>query len=765
MRLISYEIRKTLRMRFVRILLLFLALLAVGGSVMEVRAGDPVPYRLRKALYVRAALDPEGVESDVQAQREAEEEWLRMATEAWQRGEDPEPFPPGTKYGTEEYPDTLLLSEYAERTVFNRTGYRDQISRITAEASRLLAGMNDRDRDGYPGAYQRLVLSCYENLPDRVNLLPDPPGGWTAWFFSRTRQLIIQLAAAVIVVSFYAFERGGAPLLRTARYGGRRVSVAKTLGAAVTVFFVTVLLNGLSLLTIILTAGGIGNPGNAIQAVKGMETVPYAVTIGEAALISLLFSILAALAFSGICSLFSALVPRASAGLGFGIGITALCALAGRSAGAFSRFNLLDLGEGACFFTRLRAFPFAGFLVPEAEASLWLLLGTFLLFGVGAFLVPRCTVLRASRCPRFRMPTLPSLPRRAPHARGVLGWEFRKLTASRLTAVTVFLLLCAEIGYSSFLLRADDSLSERLYRQYTAEYAGTVTEKTADALQNRIDAINVLLSSAEERKIAYEEGRLSGREYNAFLSSLYRAKNEFAPLTRIATRAERILGEGGGTLFYDGGIVRLLALPYRPFELLAAVLLGVSVFLQEWDGTGGFAPVVRLARKGGWQIFGAKLLAACLCALMVSLSLSVGESGLTVFRYGLDGITEPLYCAEGFSEATTGIVALLLRFLRQLALTLFAVLLSAACAALVRQIFPALFLPVFLLWGGATAEHLGLNALSRCDLLSAVPHTYEKTAYGIRAAGWTVFLLLLLVLALRLWNAPHRKGVQHGTAN
>ena len=34
MRLISYEIRKTLRMRFVRILLLFLALLAVGGSVM-----------------------------------------------------------------------------------------------------------------------------------------------------------------------------------------------------------------------------------------------------------------------------------------------------------------------------------------------------------------------------------------------------------------------------------------------------------------------------------------------------------------------------------------------------------------------------------------------------------------------------------------------------------------------------------------------------------------------------------------------------------
>ena len=83
MRLISYEIRKTLRMRFVRILLLHLALLAVGGSVMEVRAGDPVPYRLRKALYVRAALDPEGVESDVQAQREAETLADGDTVEAW----------------------------------------------------------------------------------------------------------------------------------------------------------------------------------------------------------------------------------------------------------------------------------------------------------------------------------------------------------------------------------------------------------------------------------------------------------------------------------------------------------------------------------------------------------------------------------------------------------------------------------------------------------------------------------------------------------
>lgn len=679
-KLVLYEIRKIVKLRFLQIVLCLCVLGTVILTAAALGRDEAVPYAVRESFYQKYEEEPEALLQDYADLQAFREEQLQLEWDAVMLGEEYVPLVWADRYSdSDEYTDLTLFSELFSRESYIQTEYAEHIRQICRDAGLTLLQLEANPQDPYAEAYQKQVILQYHPLPDKVEWKLSYPYGWYTWFHSEYRELFLYAAVIVITVCAYGYEKGGRPLLRVSRHGGVKTGVAKIAAVLLLCVAVTILLSLTTVCTILIFGGGMGDPLNAMQSISGMELVPYSLSILEGCLLSVLLQAIAAICFASICAVFCAAVPSLLPGVicslfAFGFHYV----LAARNS-VFARLSLLSFGRGQSVFARYRAVNLFGHPISEWSVSLMLLAILLLLTAFLAIVL----YLRNRRIHMFRLPVNRKVPKvkaaecprqkpiKLPRRRSLLGWEFAKLWKRRGVCLGVLAILLFNLYLIYDAVPTPTSLYERLYQEYTEAYAGRVTQEGLDRIHEELRQYEGIMALADAQRERYESGSLSADEYKDYLNDLYRAKTRSKPAGVVANRMQRLYGTEGEIL-YDSGILRLLLSPFRPVELLLMILLGCMVFLPEYDGVGDFARVLRAAKYGRKRTFLTKLLLVVILGIIVSLIGAACEYSVVSMRYGIPTLTVPTYSLDGYSGSFPIYWAVILRTL--------AGILSVVCA-------------------------------------------------------------------------------------
>lgn len=535
-------------------------------------------------------------------------------------------------------------------------GYGDYL-RSVQENKEILNGIGifaQTETESFSSRNIRKSARAYEKLSDEgIRWMPEKS---LASALENLWTDLLLLLAAFFFVGSMIFEEKKKQLFyvtRSTRRGICHSILAKLTALLLHCVLATLLLYGASLAFYGLTAG-FPDLNVPLQSVACYMESPFAITIGQFLLLTLLTKALALFALSAVLT--ALCIPADSVLLPYGLG-GALCAAgwllyllfpAGTRFSALKYCNPAGILRTEALYGAYLNLNLAGYPVSRTAAA-WLLIlllsGTGIALSLLLFQKGRCLSLK----PAGRL--LPFTLR--PHA-GVFRHELYKImiTNRGLWVLLAFLLL---MGYDELTKTYRFSVGEQYYQDFMLQLEGTLDpEKEALILNEKsrfqkafdeIDRIDRLVSLGQLEEPAGKE-----------LKSKWYAVTAFYPFfQRIWTQYQRIL-EQGGHFIYDTGYLCLLG-KYGENSPFAKNLLLLSLCVSFAFGN----CMAMEYRNGAWRLLGAAprgenrilLRKALLCgtaAAAISLLLFLCRTAAIASTFPMGGSGFPVQdlpcCAE-----------------------------------------------------------------------------------------------------------------------
>lgn len=675
-----------------------MVVLSVITSGGEARIKEKVPYDVRDGFYSLYINSPEIIIKDYAEYKAFEETQDVLEFQALALGELYVRQKADNKYSDGNgYTDAVLYSELFNRVEYIERGYQEGIMSVCENSYKMLRQLENNDESIFARNYQKKVLGLYYDLPDKVELKLNYPTGWNVWFSSESRQLLVAVSAILIVLAAFSCENGCRKILRVSKYGGMSTSISKIVGVCVSIVCFSVVLCLVSLLSVTLVCGGVGDMTNAIQSVDGMAYVPYELTIFESFVISVVLSCVSALAIGLICCVFCSFVSSSFLGVCCAIGLFAVDYVMSKNTETMARMSIISIGKGKNFFSRYYAVDIFDYPMSEFAFSVVLiaLLGVFC-FVLSAFIYTRgrikikCNKTRdiLSECKTKSITKLECKSNNRialPHfSTFFVSAEARKVFAKKsvIPMIVVLMIVCGVCTYNE--ISVPTSLSEQIYKEYTDKYKGEVDSQKLAEIQNMVENYSQLIAIQDEQYEKYEKKQLSAEEYKLFLSSLYEAKTSIGPAKRLESRMQKLINTNG-RIMYDSGYVELLNMRYRPIELLLVVLLGCLVFSVEYEGHCDFLRILRTARYGIGRTFLSKTLLVVILCFAFSIIQSLVEVALVYYKFGFEDLLAPLYSVGEYTSTLSIVAVMLIRGILCMTISAMAGCLSMALFSLTKN--------------------------------------------------------------------------------
>lgn len=748
MKLIADECRKLAGIKY---LWLILALLLVGNAVLayfEAQKSLPrgIDVEQIAEFFDEYAADPESMA----AYREEMEEFVSQQDElliaAMREGRDYEPERWVNRFGTDEFGDRMLFA-LADISAGAGKQYQKDINKVIRSAQTNLAELLEAGipADSYECLAQARYAEIYNNLRDSVDIKFEYVTGWGDYF--RYDTVIVFIFMALILFASVIFTQesvsGFRSVLRTCRRGRVQTATLKCL-LMMLIAVEVVLLFTFSSFAVFGAVQGFSSAENAIQVLSDFTYCPYLISIGEYFLISLGTRLLTFMAFSGILLVISAFATRYiyvyAAGLGI-VGVNFLMySLVRISSNSLVRnINFFAGASGRLLFSRYRVCNIFGNTCSYVTLALVLLAVMLLLAVAGAVMLFAYLRVASGGSSRRILVSFRKVfsrgarQKRAPgraklYSLSLLRLENYKLVvASRMVAI-VLAALCLRAVISVGSTPKSEDNYERILREYMLELEGELTPEKREYIRSEAEFISQTLAAEDQVRREYYEGVISYEEYRDYYADYNYAFSHVEAIKAVQDH-EKYIDKCSSELgidawfVYDSGWLRLFGTDADVILLVLILIMLTGVFSDEYNtrsSSGGFAQILRTAKRGRAATFSAKLSSAVLTVAVLTVLFNAVQLSVICFGFNLPASEAPLQSLElfggykghmsllGFTVLTCGI-----RLIAALTLAV----LVCGLSELLRRPLSIMSCAVALTVLPAMLAYFGIEAMSKVDFL------------------------------------------------
>ena len=202
----------------------------------------------------------------------------------------------------------------------------------------------------------------------------------------------------------------------------------------------------------------------------------------------------------------------------------------------------------------------------------------------------------------------------------------------------------------------DHPYSDEVYKHYTTQLSGELTDEKMRFLDARLAEIQTLIADYDSMQQKYQSGEIDLEEYSDFTARHGIAKAEEKTVMYLCEKYAK-LNECSGfdkQIFCDTDWSDLFAdNSYDYIMLIALLCIAVPAFDSEFS-SGSFAQILT-SKRGRTQTAFAKLFAVTLAVFVLSLLMSAARLGVFAYKHGLDFSDKPagnLLLTDSLGEKT-----------------------------------------------------------------------------------------------------------------
>lgn len=230
----------------------------------------------------------------------------------------------------------------------------------------------------------------------------------------------------------------------------------------------------------------------------------------------------------------------------------------------------------------------------------------------------------------------------------VFAAELKKLLKLQHVLLIFVLAIAARIVLCLVPTAHGHPYSDEVYKRYTTELSGELTNEKTELLGTRLAEIQALIADYDAMQQRYQRGEIDLSEYSDFTARHGIAKAEEKTVAYLCEKYAK-LSECSGferEIFCDTDWADLFAENgYDYIMLIALLCIAVPAFDTEFS-SGSYAQMAT-SKRGRSQTALAKLMAVALAVFVLSMLMSVARLGVFAYQHGLD-----------FSEKAAGNVLL-----------------------------------------------------------------------------------------------------------
>ena len=714
-KLIGYDLKK---LTYQKIFLVFFAVLLVCNGIFvyrEISEKQITEERELTAFIEEYRKDPEAMEAymaDYQA-------LFALYREASSRGEQAER--PRDVYSSY---DGALFSEFAALRDLN-----ESYDALLKKAKKASEGMLKEyaylgyDEGSFEVVYQTSVLLSYGPL-EGLRFPLENLVGYDIFFEYNGFCVFLLLGVALLGIQIVTEERSASMLeiLRTAKRGRYETMVSKLVVGFTVTLFACVLFN-LSTLIVIAMRVGLHGAGLPIQMVTSMQLCPYALTVAEGILMSLMIQIFTSFAFL-VCVMLIAVILQHPLAV-----FASVVALIGTNF-AIANYQFLDhysflkninlfwCLDGARILSVYRGVKIWGRCVAMFPA--WLFLYLFLSIGVGVMTILLFANRRGTGRRRARRRVALRIPvgRRISYPFGLYRFEVKKV-CTLLTAVVLLVSLALMIRVSDGAYRKQRTYDMNLYSEYMTRLEGAWTQEKHAAVEEDYLLNLAIIGQSERMRAGYENGTVTREEYNRYLADYFDAEIRQPTLTRIYERSlylRELNAAGRRADFYDDTGWRLLSETNLAWVMsLATVIVCADIFSLEYRS--GFEKIRRVTKRGGRPTVISKLATAASVGAVLGALSELCQLLFVVFLYGISGVGCSAMSMELASSLSVGGYFLMMA-IRNVALYVVLALLTAGVSRVTKRLIPTLAVMTVLVFAPMVFSYFGITLFEPLSFLN-----------------------------------------------
>lgn len=183
----------------------------------------------------------------------------------------------------------------------------------------------------------------------------------------------------------------------------------------------------------------------------------------------------------------------------------------------------------------------------------------------------------------------------------------------------------------------DHPYSDEIYKRYTTQLSGALTNEKMQFLGERLAEIQTLIADYDAMQQKYQSGEIGLDEYSDFTSRHGIAKAEEKTVMYLCEKYAKLneCSVFDKQVFCDTDWSDLFAEnSYDYIMLIALLCIAVPAFDSEFS-SGSFAQILT-SKRGRTQTAFAKLFAVTLAVFVLSLLMSVTRLGVFAYQHGFD---------------------------------------------------------------------------------------------------------------------------------
>ena len=220
--------------------------------------------------------------------------------------------------------------------------------------------------------------------------------------------------------------------------------------------------------------------------------------------------------------------------------------------------------------------------------------------------------------------------------------ELKKLLKLQHILLIFTLAISARIVFCFVPTAHDHPYSDEVYKHYTTQLSGELTDEKMRFLDARLAEIQTLIADYDSMQQKYQSDEIDLEEYSDFTARHGIAKAEEKTVMYLCEKYAK-LNECSGfdkQIFCDTDWSDLFAdNSYDYIMLIALLCIAVPAFDSEFS-SGSFAQILT-SKRGQTQTAFAKLIAVTLAVFVLSLLMSAARLGVFAYKHGLDFSDKP----------------------------------------------------------------------------------------------------------------------------
>ncbi len=722
--MIRFELRKLTGHRLLWTALAVLLLLNCGMAYYTALQMRNSIVPAEADAFIDYYLDyPDEVETHKQDIARFHEEQMRLAREAMDLGREYELQNYPNQYGYSAIGDELLII-HTEEMVDSASSYFSDLQAVIRRASDNLAELESKGMgNSYAADYQRQVIDRYQTvLASGRQIGLEYIRGWDAYFQYTAGDILLFAFVMLLASALFLQEKqcGFWPIIRTSRRGRLTTGVAKLCAFGIVSIGALLLFAGTSFAAYGVVCG-YSSPHNILQALNSFRYSTLQLTVGQYLPLYLLMKLSAVWVFGALVLLISLFFTHYAGAYACGILLFGMQYLMQsfpyiNTDNPFLNLNLLKVAGAVRLTARFRTLNAFGNAIPYLVC--WTILALVLLAGT-------CLMILLFYCKGYlsfeRSSFVYRLLNKWRQRHTVAGKHRRALRSSRVRAHSLFgwslyqrwigdrmLPLIALLLIGKCLLAADaasapPTFSDSVYKEYMTAFAGEWTAEKSAAISEERTYINETLAKSNAMRSDWKAGTISDESYSAYLDELNYAISHDDYLRTVEAKNEylqRIQTKTGVTpaFVYDTGWNALFSSASDLWLYAAIFLLFCGSFAEEYRTTtssGGFAPLMRSTVKGRSCFFQARLAAALVSVIAVSVLFCAADLYWTSVAYELPQFSAPVTSLEPLSALSPTLTIgqfLVFYFITRIGLAVFLCLLIFGLSALLHHTLPVMSL-------------------------------------------------------------------------